>query len=173
MAIIAIEVPVGVAMYLNRLNLPGTKTPMEEMHVTIAQIDQDLTPVDVSVVSGIAKEATSLFETFTACLDHVTCFPKGTNGVPVICPVMSSVLKNVHSCIVEALDARNISFSKKFPDYKPHVTLSWANDHVDAMNLVQPIQWSVSHLAMWPTTSGAFQSVRFKLRDRNRQSMLR
>ncbi len=170
MAIVALEVPRGVCQYLTRLNVPGERTPMEEMHVTIVQIDEEMTPVQVATITGAVREACVALPVFQAMVDHVTCFPGNDNGVPVICPVVSDGLHALHDVIVEALDARGIAFSKRFPEYKPHTTLAWSHESLEPMSLVRPITWTAAQVAMWPTRNGAFQSVQFDLRRRRVQA---
>lgn len=164
MAIIALEVPNGVAQYLSRLGVPGQVTPNEEMHVTIVQMDCDLTTVDAATVVGIVKDATENVRAFSVVLDHVDCFPANDNGVPIICPVKSDGLHVLHDIVAEALDARGIEYSKRFPTYRPHVTVSWSQEAVEPMSLVRPIEWTASHVAMWPYGRGAEQAVKYPLR---------
>lgn len=164
MAIIALEVPRGVGQYLQRLDVPGAKTPIDEMHVTIVQMDVDLSPIDVANIAGVVAELTNTMRAFEVSLHSLSQFPQNDHGVPVICPVVSEGLMLFQSRLVETLDRAGIEFSKKFPVYKPHVTVSWAQESIAAAALVRPIKWMTREIVLWPTHNGGEQAVHFDLR---------
>lgn len=165
MAIVTLAVPRGVASYLTRLDVPGERTPVDEMHVTIVQMDQELDPVQVATIAGIVRDVVSKRESFQATLERITHFPPSDHGFPIICPVTSEGLLRLHETITSALDANRIEYSKKFPTYRPHVTVSWSTmEPPTDVGLVKPLTWTVDVVNMWPTTDGSFQAVRFELR---------
>lgn len=166
MAIIALEVPRGVGQYLQRLDVPGAKTPIEEMHVTIVQIDADLSPIDVANIAGVVADLTHTMRSFEVNLHTLSQFPRNDHGVPVICPVVSEGLMLFQGRLVDTLDRAGIEFNKKFPVYKPHVTVSWAQESIAPASLVRPITWMTRDVVLWPTYNGAEQAVRFDLRPK-------
>ena len=108
----------------------------------------------VGAVLAVAQAS----QPFTAQVDHVATFPAGDYGAPVICPVKSEGVHKLQAALAAALDEAGVDYSKKFPVFKPHVTLGYCKD-VDAEQQVHGItfpavQWGVGEVILFGGDSG-------------------
>jgi len=150
MAILCLKVPQGIAKTLSGIDVPGEQVPTDEKHITILNLGDNL-PVDLigKTVIAVAR-ATETIKPFHVEVAGYSCFPKGDSGmVPVICPVKSDELHAVHSVLAKALDSADIEYSKKFPEYKPHVTLSFADETVNEKTFKTSLGWTATELVLW------------------------
>jgi 2'-5' RNA ligase len=148
MAIVGFAVPHETARILSEIEVPGVKEPVSNFHITVLMLDDD---TSISVIADAMEAAYSVASTirpFTARVTRVTSFPGGDDGVPVICPVEAPELHAVWSAMKAAFDAKNVGYSRKFPEFKPHVTLSYADKPFEAQIPV-PIEWGAHELVVW------------------------
>lgn len=154
MAFIGLRVPAEVGRLLNTIEVPGEHVSGDTYHVTIAMLGDE---VPIEMISKAVEAVYSVASTqvpFQVSLNRVSTFPKNPNGVPVICPIVSSDLHTFHDAIKSALDAAGVDYSKKFPEFKPHVTLSYAEDEMADIPFGGPIDWSVYEVVLWGGDSG-------------------
>lgn len=153
MALIGLKVPVEIAKLLSGVDVPGEKESAFDMHVTIMYLGRDVSVLEVAKSMCAASQVTSKITPFTCGLTSVSSFPGGDDGVPVICPVQSPGLLALNSALRTEFDRLGVGYSKKWPDYKPHVTLSYMtgeNDPVEYSSpLPNPVIWTVSSLLIW------------------------
>jgi 2'-5' RNA ligase len=132
----------------------GETVPRDHAHITILNLGKDL-PIE-----GIAKAVEATFRVasttrpFTVSTNRVSVFPPGDSGVPIICPIDSPELHDFHRRLCESFDAAGIQYSKKFPEYKPHVTLAFAQDpllHADWGSDIDfsTIEWGAHEAVLW------------------------
>ena len=97
---------------------------------------------------------------FTVSTAHVTTFPPNPDdGVPIIARVVSNELVALRQAICAAFDATKIEFSKKYPDYTPHVTLGYSQDpavnYDNAVDIQVPVvEWGAHELTLWGGDNG-------------------
>lgn len=84
----------------------------------------------------------------------INCFPAGDDGGPIKGEVDSEELKSLRQELATFLDENDIDFSKKFPDFNPHITLSYADEEIAEKTLSKPIEWVISELILWPAKFG-------------------
>jgi len=125
-------------------------------------------PVDVimeaaTVLHNVAQGA----DHFTCVLDHTDHFQPGPHSddkYPVICPVTSPALHKLREKLAKALDKAEVDFAKNFPDYKPHVTLAYADEEPTPQKF-STLKWEVYELVLWGGDSGEDRvTVRVPLR---------
>lgn len=154
MSFVGIRIPHEVGRLFSHIPVPGEKVPTDEMHVTLLYIGK-ATPLEMigrAVVA--AAEVAEAVRPFRLQVSKSTCFPKNDDGVPIICPVESPDLHELNSQLKAAFDKHNVDYSKKFPDYKPHVTLSYASDLIQEESFAEPLEWSAYEMVLWAGDSG-------------------
>lgn len=151
MAIIALEVPHATARLFGSIEVPGTRTPIGTAHITIVYVGDD---VAIDVLAEVVKatyEVTSRAAPFTVRATRVTHFPGNPDdqeGYPIIARVESDALHELREDLVAALDEAGVDFDKKFPVYKPHVTLSYADEPVEEFR-IPTIEWGAHEIVIW------------------------
>jgi len=153
MAFIAFTVPVEAGTELSKLPVIGgtEKTPIGEMHVTAVFLGKNTPIADVLKSISVCYEVASKAKPISMAAAILTTFPPNPDwreGVPVIARVVSQDLMNFRAQLAAGLDAAGVEYSKKFPDYKPHVTLGYANKQFPAQKIT-PIHWECSHIIVW------------------------
>lgn len=168
MAIVGFEIPHSTARILSEIEVPGTKEPVENFHITVLMLDDDTAISDIADAMEAAYSVASKVRPFTARITRITSFPGGDDGVPVICPVEAPELHAVWAAMKAAFDAKKVGYSRKFPNFRPHVTLSYAQKPFDA-ELPVPIEWGAHELVVWGGDRGDRRVVvhlPFSLTDR-------
>lgn len=154
MSFIGLRVPLEVGRILTGLSVPGDKEPINHYHITLFVTGSDLPIAEVGPIIVAIYEVVSKVKPFSIELDRVSSFPKGeANVVPVICPVTSPELHELHASLKKALDKAGIEYSKTFPVYKPHVTLSYAPE-ADKDMTFGPINWTTYEVVFWGGDTG-------------------
>lgn len=149
MAILALKVPYEVGRLLNTIEVPGEKVPLHEYHVTLLYLGKEVPlPTLGKIVVAVAQVAES-FRPFTCSLDHITNFPEGDDGFPTICPVSSEGVHILNEELKEALDEHEVEYSKKFPEFNPHVTLSYAPDEMERKDFRHALDWTCYEMTLW------------------------
>lgn len=156
MAFIGLRVPSEVSRVLDQLEVPGTVVPANQKHITIVHLGSKV-PVDtLGDVIITAHEILSKEVPFQVTLERIDAFPSGDDGVPIIAPILSEELQSIHKKLIAAFDADGLPYSKRFPEYKPHVTLSYgpegSGDGVQAP--MGPLPWSVYEIVLWGGDAG-------------------
>lgn len=148
MAIVGFAVPHETARILSEIEVPGVREPVSNFHITVLMLDDDTAISDIADAMEAAYSVASTVRPFTARVTRVTSFPGGNDGVPVICPVEAPELHAVWAAMKAAFDAKKVGYSRKFPEFKPHVTLSYSEKPFEA-ELPVPIEWGAHELVVW------------------------
>jgi 2'-5' RNA ligase len=168
MALIGFAVPSATARILSEIDVPGTKEPVTNQHITVLHLPGDPSIEELADAMEAAYSVASKIRPFTARVSRVTQFPEGEDGYPVICPVESPELQDVWEALKEACDAKGVEYSKKFPVFKPHVTLAYSEEPMEDREIL-PIEWGAHELVVWGGDRGDRRLVvnlPFTLRDR-------
>lgn len=162
MAFVGLRVPTDTARLLASVDVAerfGSPEPRDNYHVTILNLGDDL-PIDVlgKAVEPLVEIA-SRTKPFALQTSHVTTFPphpeKGT--VPIIALIDSEPLLSLHGRLCRAFDKAGIPYSKKFPEYKPHVTLGYSKDPAvaEVVNVhIPPVSWGAGEVVLWGGDKG-------------------
>lgn len=156
MAMIALRVPNDTARMLEKLagSVNGDSQTASEMHVTLIYLGDDVSIETLSKVMLACNSVTSRTTPFSLSVDKIDSFEPGKNGTPVILPIVSNELHALHEAISEALDAAGIEYSKKWPEFKPHVTLSYVNGMKGSGFFPSPITWGAFELSIYGDNHG-------------------
>lgn len=158
MPAIMLEVPSDVARVLGEIDVPGEREK-SPAHVTLVYFEKDANVDDVGAAISVIYEVAKNTVPFSIFTRKVTCFPEGEDGVPVIAAVESKDLHTFRNRLCEALDTANIPYSKKFPVFKPHVTLAYAPTKTKLSFAIPQVSWGVHEFVIWGADKGAGELV--------------
>jgi 2'-5' RNA ligase len=160
MAIICLKVPSNIARTLEGLDVPGSHVPDKEKHVTTHTLGHlgVALPLDLigKTISAVARATEKIKPFHVEAIGYGTPFGKNSMGIPVVCPIKSPELQSLHSSICSSLDEADIKHVR-FPEFKPHVTLSWGRESIIDKAFKTPLAWKVDNIVLW---CGAFGDER-------------
>jgi 2'-5' RNA ligase len=111
-------------------------------------------PIDTITEAIVAAyEVASKTVPFSLSVSEVSCFPKGEDGVPIITRVESPEIHKLWRDLCTGLDRAGVDYSKKFPEFSPHVTLSYNLEVVRAFP-IGPFEWTAYEMVLWGGDSG-------------------
>lgn len=163
MAYFGLKVPHETARLLSEINVSkwGEPETPGHYHITVVYIGKSVPVETIAKMIPAIFSVTSNTKPFTVETNRISCFPphpkEGT--VPIICPIQSEGLLAFRKAVCKGLDAAGLEYDKKFPDYKPHVTLGYSKDplvHADwgpDISIPQ-VEWGVGELVLWGGDSG-------------------
>jgi 2'-5' RNA ligase len=133
MALVAFAIPKGVGRKLMpKPEVPGKLEDLEHYHVTLAYIDEASSPTDMAALLEAVAKLTERSAPIPAVVEEVSNFKKGDDGYPIVCHVKSEPLHQFQRELLKVLDGAGIEYSKKWPEYRPHITLSYAQEPYEA-----------------------------------------
>lgn len=159
MAALMLEVPGDTARVLREIPVPGDRETTDQ-HVTVMYLGKDV-PIDrISSMLPVIYDITSTTLPFSVATSHVSTFPPGDDGVPVIAKINSPPLHRFRDALCAAFDAAKLPYDKKFPEYKPHTTLAFAPDPETKVDLDIPeVSWGAHELLLWGSNRGTGRIV--------------
>lgn len=154
MAALMFVVPDETARILRELKVPKG-TPEQNSHITVVHLGDDVSIDRIAEVVPILYDVTFQTLPFSVSTNRITTFSAGKDGVPVIAAIESQELHDFRGELCRALDEAGQEYSKKFPIYKPHVTLTYAQDPATRLDLSIPkISWACHELLLWGSNRG-------------------
>jgi 2'-5' RNA ligase len=149
MAFLGIKVPLEVGRLLNQIDVPGEKISTSEMHITLLHFQSEWPITELAKSIEATYEVASKFHPFLVSINKVTSFSKNPEGnCPIIGKVESNELMKLRKKLAENFDDCDIDFSKTHKDFKPHVTLAYAEDKPDDAK-IHPVEFVVSEIVLW------------------------
>jgi 2'-5' RNA ligase len=159
MAALMLQVPQETARVLHELPVPG-KREHSDPHITVLYLGKDLPIESIGEMLPVIFDVTSKTLPFAVATSHVSTFPAGDDGVPVIAQVDSPALHRFRAKLTQAFEAADIPYDNKFLSYRPHTTLSYAPDPDTEVDLDIPeVSWGVSELVLWGADRGTGRLV--------------
>lgn len=147
MAFIGFRVPEVTSRLYSAIDVPGERETFH--HITVLNLGKEMDSAAIGEAFEVANEVVRSWKPFTVRTARVSCFPAGDDGTPIICPVDSDELHELWEQLRDAFDAAEVPFSKKFPVYKPHVTLSYSPEPIEDRRITPPIEWGAHELVLW------------------------
>jgi 2'-5' RNA ligase len=151
MAMIAIPVPAEVSSLLKSMKIPGSRDASD--HITLFYLGDN---IDIKTINKCLKACLKITEKtkpFLVNIEKCTNFPEGKHGFPIICPVENKEIFKLHEKLTKVLDRNKVEYSKKFPEFKPHLTLSYHNEELPEQNFSR-ICWQVRSISIYGGDSG-------------------
>ena len=157
MAALMLEVPPGTQRVLKELKVPGEPCPQVD-HITVMYLGDDVSIEQISEMMPFIYEACQKQKPFTVQASKIGTFPKGDDGVPVIAKIESPELMKFQKNLKKALEVAQFDLEDKWPEYKPHVTLSYCG-HEKVSRTFPKVQWGVTSLTLWGADHGTGRLV--------------
>lgn len=157
MAFIGLKIPHEAARLLEGVEVPGDRFSASDMHVTVIYLGKGLSILDVAKAMCAASGVTSKTTPFLCAVKDISSFPANPNdGVPVICPIHSPGIMALNDGLKAEFSRLGIKFPDKYPEYKPHVTMSYLTDGQESYSasLPGPLTWTASELVIWGGDDG-------------------
>lgn len=149
MAFLGIRVPHETGRLLNQIDVPGEKISTSEMHITLLHFQKEWPIAELMKSIEATYDVVSKFRPFLVSINKVTSFSKNPEGqVPIVGRVESDELMKFRKKLAESFDDDEIEFSKNFKDFKPHVTLAYAEEKPDDEK-IHPVEFVVSEIVLW------------------------
>ena len=163
MAMLAIPVPEEISALLRKIKVEGEPASTPQ-HITLFYLGDKVSIRHI----GQALEATYWVvqdsQPFAVRIDHVSSFPKGEDGVPIICPVRDKALNDFRATLKDAFDRDDVSYSNRFPTFKGHVTLAYHNGKAPEDREIPALTWTVTEVILYGGDEGDERlTVRFPL----------
>ncbi len=152
MAMIAFSIPHEVNKLLNKIKVPGDKTPLEDYHLTLFSLDDNLKLDEIENLIEPVYELAKKTKPFKIILKEFTTFD-GNDKIPIICRVESEEVFKFRESLKRKFDKAGIEYSTKFPEFKPHITLSYHKEKVKDKK-IDRIQFEVDSVAIYGGDSG-------------------
>jgi len=160
MAFLGLSIPPEVVAVLGQFDVPGKREPEDHFHVTIHHLGKNVSIDQVAQAAIVAYVTARRTTPFQVTTKVISSFKKGDDGVPVIALLESPGLQELRRNLCAAFDAAGIDYSKKYPEYRPHVTLAYADtDQQPADQPITPISWTVNEIVVWGGDKGANRIV--------------
>lgn len=126
-----------------------------DFHITICYLGSEVPIERISKALPVIFDVTAQTKPFTVGTNRVTTFPAGPDGTPVIRRVTSDALHELRDALWAALDDAGIEYNKKFPEFKPHVTLAYTQEEGFEIDQEFPlVEWGAHELVLWGGDSG-------------------
>ncbi len=157
MAFLGLKVPPETARLFAEIDVPGEKSAPSAMHITMVYLGKEVPIETIAATIPVVMKVVSGTRPFSVQTSHVSTFPAGDDGVPIIARVQSNDLHRLRNALLNALDAASIPYNKKFPEFKPHVTLAFSKDPLveEIVNIDIPtIEWGAHELVLWGGDQG-------------------
>lgn len=149
MAFLGIPIKIESGRLFSSLDVPGKKESLSDLHVTILCFEDDWPITELSKALEATYDVISDIKPFTIKIKKVDCFPKREGKpCPIIAKVDSDDLQELNDKLRKEFDKKDIDYSKTFKDYKPHITLSYADEEIDSFDIDPVIEVSVHEITL-------------------------
>ena len=163
MAFIGLKVPHETARLLAQVEVDGEKSDLSSMHITMIYLGKNQPIEAITKATQVAFEVTSRSKPFMVETKTVSSFPPNPeDGIPLIALIESEPLHALRDALTAAFDAAGVSYDKKFPEYRPHVTLAYKKATGDSeVGLEAPpdqtiptVAWGAGEMVLWGGDKG-------------------
>jgi 2'-5' RNA ligase len=155
MSMIAVPLSPDVSRLFREIDVPGERDASD--HITLFYLGDD-TPIEqiTKAVQAIYK-VTQDMKPFLVTAKRITTFPRNdartssnlTKGYPVIAELAAPELTSMRDKLRRVFERSGIKFDNTYPDYKPHVSLSYSKKKPKIIRFPQKLQFQVSCIALY------------------------
>lgn len=175
MAFLGIRIQPKITDILKKIDVPGDKTDTSDMHITILCFEDNISIKDIAKSVEATYDVIKDFPQFKIKTNKVSCFPKRKdNPCPIIMPVVSEQLHELHKRLCKSFDEHNIDYSKTFKEYHPHITLSYADKEIKDFKS-DLIEQDINEIILWGGNEGINEKelyVNFPLQEKHKHAVL-
>lgn len=172
MSFLGIKIPNECGRLLSTLDVAGEKESPSSYHITLLHFEDNFPIPEIAKALETTYDIISKIKPFTITVNTIGCFkPKEDKPVPIIAKIKSDDLSNLRKKLADAFDKCNIDFSKRFPDFKPHITLSYADELVDDYK-IDSLDIAINEVVLWGGNNGedrVFITFPFKISEEEKQ----
>ena len=161
MSYLFIKVPSNVANILSKLDVPGKKESIEGMHITLAYLGKESSVEEILKIFPVLYDICKDQKVFDISTNKVSSFPKNEDGIPVFCEVKSAQLSKLRNKIIKAFDKNEIEYDKTYPDFNPHITLSYSQTVKPESFTFPEVDFVISEIELY---AGAYQKQGVNIR---------
>lgn len=149
MAFLGIRIPLETGRLLSGLDVPGNKEGASEYHITLLCFEENWPISEIAKALEATYEIVSEVKPFVVTAKEITCFPKRQdNPVPIITKVESTELHSLRKKLAKEFDDQGIDYSKIHKDFKPHITLSYADEEIKSFK-IDPVEFVIQEIVLW------------------------
>lgn len=148
-AFIGMRVPSATTDQFSAIRVLGDREPKDRMHVTLAYLGKNVPISNVLKSVAVCLALGAEFPPLDLTAAMVMCFPPDPEGrTPVIARLVTPALLTMRAALVQRLEQAKVDYSKRHPQYKPHVTLAYAQNAQKPM-VISPIRWNSNSITVW------------------------
>lgn len=146
MAMLAIPVSSDISRLFRQINIGGKRDISD--HITMIYFGDEM-PLNrivkaIPVIFDILKDQ----KPFKLSCKKIISFPEGKDGFPIVAELESKELHSLRKKIVKALKDKKVPFDEKWKVYRPHVTLSYSEEHLDDIK-VEDCSWQANEISLY------------------------
>ncbi|MGI0058149.1 MAG: 2'-5' RNA ligase family protein [Nitrosotalea sp.] len=149
MAFLGIRAPNDVGRLIAGLEVPGERETPSEYHITILCFEDNWPISEISKATEATYEVISEVCPFLVKSSKVSHFPAHDGTTPIIAPIDSKELHEIHKKLCKSFDKAKIDYKKTFKEYKPHITLAYSKDKHDDFKIDPKLEFSVNEVVLW------------------------
>lgn len=126
MAFLGIKIPTEISRSISNLEIDGVKQDSAKLHITLFYFEKEVSITAISkILKSTFKVVSGDVKPFTLKADKISSFQK-EGSIPVILPIKSKELIDLREQLRAQFKIDEITFDESFSDYKPHITLAYA-----------------------------------------------
>jgi len=145
MAMLAVPIQPDISRLFQEFDLEMERDPSD--HITLFYFGDDLPISKVLKIIPVIFDITKDLKPFGASASNYSFFDSDED-YPVVCPVKSKELIDLREKIKKAFDKKKIGYDKKFPDYKPHITLGYSKEKPKKAKFPK-VEFTISQLSLY------------------------
>lgn len=149
MAFLGIRIAPEIGRLIAGLDVPGEKETPSEYHITVLCFEDNWPISEITKATEAAFHVISETKPFLVKSKKVSHFPTHDDSTPIIAPVSSDELHELHEKLSKEFDKAKIDYKKTFKEYKPHITLAYAEDEYDDFDIEPELEFSVNEVVLW------------------------
>lgn len=180
MSMIALKIPSNISDKLSKIKVDGKKELPQEYHITMFYFDGKLKIDDICKITKIMNSVLGRYSPPKISFKEISHFQKGDNGFPVIISILSDELIEIRKSLVKVFDKEKINYSKKWPEFKPHITLAYSKKEPTDQS-IDKYSWNATELVLYAGDkfefsnfeSGTFVFMPFGKKASNKFEMIR
>lgn len=149
MAFIGIRILPEIGRSLAGVKVPGNKEDSSEYHITILCFEKDWAISEIAKAMEATYNVVSKIKPFKVKTNSVKSFPKREGeDVAVVAEIESPALHKLNEKLKKEFDKTDVSYSKLFKDYNPHITLSYADKEIKKFD-IDEVEFTVQEIVLW------------------------
>lgn len=153
-ALLCLKLAPDTARLLTSIKVPGEKTDLDSKHVTLIYLGKELELEAILLAIQVTYQTLASWTPFVLRTRLATAFPPSPEGkYPIIARIESDDLHEMQGALREAFDEEGVPYSNKWPEYRPHCTLSYAEEDMEPFKF-PPVTWSCTEVVLWGGDEG-------------------